>query len=217
MSVPDARSSITIVWGRKSPVLWRNRLGPIFKGMNENGNRYALAALKERRASIDGEMRECERRLRYFRETLGHLDATLALFDPEGNPKAIRAKRPYKRVKLFGAGKLSRLILDALRKAERPLSAPEVTAAVVAELDYGPEAAPGHGDPRPRDANLSRQARKRGQRGRAGDGGMETKIIGIMQPASLLRGARPAVNHIARQCLPRDHVAPKAGPDAPNA
>ncbi len=35
--------------------------------MNENGNQYALAALKERRASIDGEMRECERRLRYLR------------------------------------------------------------------------------------------------------------------------------------------------------
>jgi hypothetical protein len=111
--------------------------------MNENGNRYALAALKERRASIDGEMRECERRLRYLREALGHLDATLALFDPEGNPKAIRAKRPYKRVKLFGAGKLSRLILDALRKAERPLSASEVTAAVVTELDFGPDAAVG--------------------------------------------------------------------------
>ncbi len=102
--------------------------------MNDSGNRYALAALKERRASIDGEMRECERRLRYLRETLGHLDATLALFDPEGNPKAIRAKRPYKRVKLLGAGKLSRLILGVLRKAERPLSAPDVTAAVDAEL-----------------------------------------------------------------------------------
>ncbi len=111
--------------------------------MNDNGNRYALAALKERRASIGGEMRECERRLRYLRETLGHLDATLALFDPEGNPKAIRAKRPYKRVKLFGAGKLSRLILDALRKAERPLTTSEVIEAIVAELGYGDEAAKG--------------------------------------------------------------------------
>ncbi len=81
--------------------------------------------------------------MRYLREALGHLDATLAIFDPEGDPGAIRAKRPYKRVKLFGSGKLSRLILDALRKAERLLSAPEATAAVVAELDYGPEAAAG--------------------------------------------------------------------------
>ena len=72
--------------------------------MDDNGNRYALHALRERRAALDGELRECERRLRYLKEMLGHLDATLGLFDPEGNPKAVRAKRPYKRVKLFGAG-----------------------------------------------------------------------------------------------------------------
>ncbi len=76
--------------------------------MDDNGNRYALHALRERRASLYGELRECERRMRYLKEMLGHLDATLGLFDPEGNPKAIRAKRPYKRVKLFGAGALSR-------------------------------------------------------------------------------------------------------------
>ena len=50
--------------------------------------------------------------MRYLREMLGHLDATLGLFDPDGNPKAIKAKRPYKRVKLFGAGKLNRLALE---------------------------------------------------------------------------------------------------------
>ena len=111
--------------------------------MNDNGNRYALHALRERRASIDGEMRECERRLRYLREMIGHLDATLALFDPDGNPKAIKAKRPYKRVKLFGAGKLNRLILDALRKAERPLTTLEIVAAVVAELGFGVDAEKG--------------------------------------------------------------------------
>lgn len=81
--------------------------------------------------------------MRYLREALGHIDATLALFDPDGNPKAICAKRPYKRVELFGAGKLNRLILDALRGAERPLTTVEVIAAVVVELDYGPDAAAG--------------------------------------------------------------------------
>jgi hypothetical protein len=107
-------------------------------------HRYALHALKERRALLDGEMRECERKLRYLRETLTHLDATLALLIPRAIPRPSRPSGPpYKRVKLFGAGKLSRLILDALRKAGRPLSAPEVTAAVVAELDYGTDAAAG--------------------------------------------------------------------------
>jgi hypothetical protein len=80
--------------------------------MNENGNRYAIAALRERRAALDGEIKECDRKLRYLREAIGHIDATLSLFDPNGDPKEITAKRPYKRVKLFASGKLGRLVLD---------------------------------------------------------------------------------------------------------
>jgi hypothetical protein len=57
--------------------------------------------------------------------------------------RILRTKRPYKRVKLFGSCKLSRLILDALRKVERPMTTPEVIAAVVAELGYGAEAPAG--------------------------------------------------------------------------
>jgi hypothetical protein len=110
------------------------------RGMNDNGNRYALAALKERRSVIDGELRECRRRVRYLQEALGHLDATLSLFDPDGNPKAIRPKRP-RRVNHFGAGHLSRLLLDVIRKAERPLSSQEIVGTIVAQLGYGPEAA----------------------------------------------------------------------------
>lgn len=106
-------------------------------------NQYALAALKERRAAIDGEMRECERRLRYLRTMLDHLDATLHLFDPDGNPKAIKAKRPYKRIKLFGPGQLGRLILDALRKGARAMTTAEVIEAVVTELGYDGDAIAG--------------------------------------------------------------------------
>lgn len=111
--------------------------------MTDNGNRYALAALKERRAAIDGELRQCEQRLRHLREMLGHLDATLSLFDPDGNPKAIKAKRPYRRVKLFGAGALSRHILNAMRKGGRPMTTLEIVAAVIADLNFGEDAAKG--------------------------------------------------------------------------
>ena len=54
--------------------------------MKETSNRYALAALKERRATIDGEAKECEARLRQLNEALCHLDATLSIFDPEYDP-----------------------------------------------------------------------------------------------------------------------------------
>jgi hypothetical protein len=40
------------------------------RGMTDNGNQYALAALKERRAIIDSELRECKRRVRYLQEAL---------------------------------------------------------------------------------------------------------------------------------------------------
>jgi hypothetical protein len=62
--------------------------------MNDTGNRYAIHALRERRAALDGELRQCEQRLRHLREMLGHLDATLSLFDPDGNPKAIKGSAP---------------------------------------------------------------------------------------------------------------------------
>jgi hypothetical protein len=51
-----------------------------------------------------------------------HSDATLSLFDPDGNPKAIKPKKPYRRVKLFGAGTLNRVILDAMRRVDRPMA-----------------------------------------------------------------------------------------------
>jgi hypothetical protein len=79
--------------------------------MNDNGNRYALAALRERRAALVGEMKDCDRKLRYLREAIGHIDATLSLFDPSGDPNEIAAKRPCMRVRLFARDTLGRLAL----------------------------------------------------------------------------------------------------------
>ena len=111
--------------------------------MNENSNKYALAALRERRAAIGGEITLTERKLRYLRESLKHIDGTLRLFDPDADPKDIAAKRPYKRVKLFGKGKLNNLILDALRVGARPMSLAEIVGAIIATLGYGEDASKG--------------------------------------------------------------------------
>ena len=108
--------------------------------MNELGNKYALAALRERRAELAGEIAQAERRLAYLREMVAHVDATIRLFDPEADPDTIPRKKPYKRVKLFGAGKLNRLILDTLREAGRPMTTQEVIAAIVTRLGYGEDA-----------------------------------------------------------------------------
>jgi hypothetical protein len=81
----EADSAISDAFLEKSLVLWRRRhknstgRAPTFYGMStDNGNRYALHALRERRAAIDGELRQCEQRVRHLKEMLGHLDARLA-------------------------------------------------------------------------------------------------------------------------------------------
>ena len=104
--------------------------------MNELGNKYALAALRERRAEIAGEIASIERRLGHLRESLVHVDGALRLFDPDADPSSIPRKKPYKRVKLFGAGKLNRLVLDALRDGGKPMTTREVIEAIVARLGY---------------------------------------------------------------------------------
>ena len=47
------------------------------------------------------------------------------------DPTLIKARYPRRKSKLFGAGKLNHLILDVMRKADRPMTQGEVTLAVV--------------------------------------------------------------------------------------
>ena len=108
--------------------------------MNENGNKYALAALKDRRGSIAGEIIALERRLRYCRESLTHLDASIRLFDPSANPEAIPAKQ--RRVKLFRQGELGRTILDALRRAGKPIPTADIVTAVIVATGASESARP---------------------------------------------------------------------------
>ena len=48
-------------------------------GLNDRGNKYALAAFRDNRGSIASEIVQTERKLRHLRETLVHVDATLRL------------------------------------------------------------------------------------------------------------------------------------------
>jgi hypothetical protein len=58
--------------------------------------------------------------------------------DPSYRADTIPPKR-LRRVKLFGNGELNRLIADALRRAEKPLSCADIAAAIVTTKGYGHE------------------------------------------------------------------------------
>lgn len=105
-------------------------------------NQYAVAFLKDRRATLAGEIERFKNDIKHRQQQLAHLDATLRILDPEYRTDSIPPKR-LRQMKLFGGGELNRLILDALRRAEgRPLGNPEIADAIIAAKGYGHEAKP---------------------------------------------------------------------------
>lgn len=104
---------------------------------NEKGNRYAIHALKDRRATLAGEVIQFKEGIRYRLEQLSHLDAALRILDPDYRADSLPPKR-LRQVKLFGGGELNRLIIDALRKADgKPLSTPKIVDAIISSRATG--------------------------------------------------------------------------------
>jgi hypothetical protein len=65
------------------------------------GNRYALTALREKRATLAGEIAQLKKQIAWKTTQIKSVDETLGLFDPNYSPGSIRAKKPYQRVHLF--------------------------------------------------------------------------------------------------------------------
>lgn len=126
-------------------VLWRKRHKnfslpkPTSQGMNEKGNRYALAALKDKRATIAGEILSLQRKINAREQQLRHVDATIQVFEPGFDADSIPAKRPQKHVNLFRSGQLSQLILDGLRRAGEPVTTAQLTTLIREKLGHSEE------------------------------------------------------------------------------
>jgi len=58
-----------------------------------NANKYALAAIRERRAELSG-ITSLESRLRHLRCSLVHVDATLRLFAPDADRRRSGRRNP---------------------------------------------------------------------------------------------------------------------------
>ena len=107
--------------------------------MKTTDNQFALTQLRERRAQAAGEIIQIQQRLRYLQTSIGHLDATLLMLDPRFDAETAPIPRKYRKPKLFGRGKLACMCLDALRRAGKPLSTPEVVDAIILEQGFAPD------------------------------------------------------------------------------
>ncbi len=107
---------------------------------SSSSNSHAAAAIRDRLAEVSGELIAVEKRWRSLREAHAALSQTLRMFDPDADRRPVKPKRPYKRVLPNGGGKLSRLVIDALRVFERPMAVPELVVALGEHTSAIPDA-----------------------------------------------------------------------------
>lgn len=92
---------------------------------------HVVSALKKKRSEVAGHVHDLEKKVKTWRARLAHIDETIKIFSPNTDPEAIPPKRTYRRARYFSRGEFARLCLDALRRADRPLTTAEIVASVI--------------------------------------------------------------------------------------
>ena len=94
-----------------------------------------ISGLVAKRGELAGEVEHYRRELQRLTDVLGHVDATIHLFDPSYDLGAIRIRKRNHRNQWFGQGECQRLVLDILREAVEPLSGNSLTHSLVVRKD----------------------------------------------------------------------------------
>lgn len=93
---------------------------------------HVVTALIRKRAELAGQIEHTQTQLRQFIIDLDNLDATIRLFKPDIDLEEIRPKPLPPRHHAF-KGEVSRIVLDTLRQADKPLTTHDLAQHVMAE------------------------------------------------------------------------------------
>ena len=103
-------------------------------------NDHVLSGLITKRAELAGQIEMMQRKMRELVATIGHIDAAIRVFDPNAELDDIKPKLPP-RFQAF-KGEVSRLVLNALREAGKPLPVSDLTFIVAAGRGINPDDKP---------------------------------------------------------------------------
>ena len=95
---------------------------------------HVISALIAKRAELDGECRQTEKRLVQLRADLDSIDGAIRVFDPSLAPRTIRPKLKRKPPSHFRHVQFSRAVLDTLRRATEPLTVQEIATRIASEF-----------------------------------------------------------------------------------
>ena len=100
---------------------------------------HVVSQLVSKKEELTDELKYCKQRIKDLEEIIKGVNTSIALFDPEYNVKAIKSKRYSPSKHYFKKGESHTLILDTLRKANKPLSTSEIALSVMVEKDFDTE------------------------------------------------------------------------------
>jgi hypothetical protein len=103
-------------------------------------NEHVLSGLLTKRAELTGQVEELQREIRELVAALDHVDATIRVFDPNVDLEDIKPRLPP-RYQAF-KGEVCRLVLNALRKSQKPLPVSELTLVVLQGRGLNPDDEP---------------------------------------------------------------------------
>jgi hypothetical protein len=95
---------------------------------------HVISALKDKRATISGELLVLEAKMDNLYRDLAALDRTLRMFDPDAHPQGIPPIIRRKVDPRFRQGTWSASVLRILREAGKPLAVREVAALVAKQF-----------------------------------------------------------------------------------
>jgi hypothetical protein len=85
-----------------------------------------VTQLMAKRSELAGLVEAKRQELNMLLRDLDHIDAAIRIFDPEKVPELLPVKRRRPKDETFARNELMRRTLEALRKAEKPLTAREI-------------------------------------------------------------------------------------------
>jgi hypothetical protein len=94
-------------------------------------NEHVLSGLIAKRAEIAGQIERLQLEIRQLVVALDHVDASIRLFDPDVDLEDVKSRLPPRHMAF--KGEVSRILLNTLRKAAKPMPVSELAMVVLSE------------------------------------------------------------------------------------
>ena len=92
---------------------------------------HIISALTSKRLEIAGILEHHQKEMERLLKEIKALDEAIRIFEPEYKINAIKTKRYQQKSSFFKHGEATRIILDVLRGAGKPLSTNEITKEIM--------------------------------------------------------------------------------------